>query len=101
MLVQTVLCFGDFIRGKNLYLKHPVLHRPPLPSGNAFVQPIERCGRSVGEKLTQLREDLARLGAEAMVVPALDECAWLLNVRGNDVVFNPVVISYILVTKET
>lgn len=53
------------------------------------------------EKLTVLRNDLGQLGAEAMVVAALDESAWLLNVRGSDVAYNPVVISYTLVTQET
>jgi len=76
-------------------------NRPPPPDGKVIVQPTERAGKSVKDKLAQLRENLVNLGAEGQVVAALDEVAWLLNVRGCDVVFNPVVISYVIVTKST
>jgi len=72
--------------------------RPPPPNGKVTVQPTERAGASVAEKLQQLRDKLSSLGAEGQVVAALDEVAWLLNVRGSDVSFNPVVISYVTVT---
>mmetsp|Transcript_24888 Transcript_24888/g.61125 ORF Transcript_24888/g.61125 Transcript_24888/m.61125 type:complete len:634 (+) Transcript_24888:25-1926(+) len=74
--------------------------RPPTPKGMVSIHPIQHAGLSAGDKIRNLREELTKLEAEAMVVTALDEVAWLLNVRGSDVSYNPVVISYALVTQQ-
>eukprot|EP01094_Clydonella_sp_ATCC50884_P027215 TRINITY_DN7724_c0_g1_i1.p1 TRINITY_DN7724_c0_g1~~TRINITY_DN7724_c0_g1_i1.p1 ORF type:complete len:441 (+),score=120.22 TRINITY_DN7724_c0_g1_i1:308-1630(+) len=58
-------------------------------------------GVSSEEKITNLREALRLKKADAFVVVALDEVAWLFNIRGNDVEFNPVVLSYALVTLDS
>ncbi|MBV5343938.1 aminopeptidase P family N-terminal domain-containing protein, partial [bacterium] len=55
-------------------------------------------GQSSAEKLTALRAELAKSNADFMVLSALDDIAWLYNIRGNDVAYNPVVIAYSLVS---
>ena len=56
-------------------------------------------GESTADKLARVREAMTEAGAEAMVISALDEVAWLLNIRGTDVEYNPVVIAYVLLEK--
>lgn len=72
--------------------------RPPPPAAMAMVQPEKFAGRSVADKLADIRGHLAREGVQALVVCALDEVMWLLNLRGGDVPYNPVLFSYALVT---
>ncbi len=72
--------------------------RPSVPVGKVSVMPLELCGESAGDKLVCLRERLAEQGADAMLVTMLDEIAWLTNMRGTDVEYNPVVVSYLYVT---
>lgn len=74
--------------------------RPSVPSGEAFVLPLEYCGESAADKIVRLREALAGQGAHGMLVTMLDEIAWLTNLRGSDVEYNPVVVSYMLVTAD-
>lgn len=73
-------------------------NRPSVPVGKAVVMPCEVSGESVERKLCKLREQLAANGAAGMLVTMLDEVAWLTNLRGTDVDYNPVVVSYLLVT---
>ncbi len=72
--------------------------RPSIPTDKAMIMPFETAGESVSCKLYCLRELLAGNGAAGMLVTMLDEVAWLTNLRGNDVAYNPVVVSYMLVT---
>lgn len=51
------------------------------------------------EKLAAVRKEMDANGAESLLLSALDEIAWLLNIRGNDVHCNPVVVSYLLIEK--
>ncbi len=74
--------------------------RPAIPSDPLFVFDEKYAGESVDSKLTRIRAEIRKAGAEAMVISALDEIAWLLNIRGNDVEFNPVVISYVLLEQD-
>ncbi|MGN0334760.1 MAG: aminopeptidase P family protein [Lachnospiraceae bacterium] len=55
-------------------------------------------GISFAEKLTAVREQMSARGAEALVLTALDDIAWLFNFRGNDIAYNPVALSYAVVT---
>src|SRR3990167_91923 len=57
-------------------------------------------GFSVSEKLERVRDAMKTVGADALVISQLDETAWLYNIRGNDVPYNPLVISYAIVTME-
>ena len=69
-----------------------------LPHELAFSLPSEIAGETVTEKLTRVREKMAKSDAHALVVTTLDAIAWLFNVRGTDIPYNPVVVSYALVT---
>lgn len=72
--------------------------RPAKPAGPAFVYDLKYAGKSSAEKITQIQELVKKEGAEALVVAALDEVAWLLNVRGSDIAFTPLVFSFVLLT---
>lgn len=71
--------------------------RPAMPLAPAFVYDTRYAGRSFTEKLSTIRKEMGKAGAEALLLSALDEIAWLLNIRGNDVHCNPVVVSYLLI----
>ncbi|CAO3695992.1 unnamed protein product [Rhizopus stolonifer] len=73
--------------------------RPKAPKDSIFVQPIEYSGKSVQDKLKELREHILEKKAYGTVVSALDEIAWLYNLRGSDIECNPVFFSYSVVTE--
>ena len=70
--------------------------RPAIPQDKLYPYSADFAGESVESKLTRMREQIAKKKADAMIISALDEIAWLLNIRGNDVEYNPVVISYVV-----
>ena len=74
--------------------------RPTLPQTPVFILGEERTGASCTEKLNRIREAIAKNGASAIILSALDEIAWTLNLRGDDVHCNPVFNSYLLISKE-
>lgn len=74
--------------------------RPDMPAKKCFIFPVEFAGKSCGDKLLLLRKELKNTGADVFVVSALDDIAWLFNLRGRDVDYNPVVISYALVSAD-
>ena len=74
--------------------------RPAIPTAPLYVFGEQYAGESVQSKLSRIREQMAKKNATAMVVSALDEIAWLLNIRGNDVEYNPVVISYLVLEQD-
>ncbi|MDO4789690.1 MAG: aminopeptidase P family protein [Porphyromonas sp.] len=76
------------------------LHEEPmtLPMFPFYEQPLKYAGMSVKEKLSLLRKTLLSDGANSCIITMLDEIAWLFNVRGTDVLYNPVGIAYGLVT---
>lgn len=74
--------------------------RPGVPSSPVITLGEDIVGESREVKLRALRKWLVLRGADAVFIGALDQIAWLLNVRGSDVEYNPVVISYLLVTMD-
>ena len=74
--------------------------RPALPSGEAFLLDEAYAGRSAKEKLSDLQRAMREAGADVHVMNVLDDIAWVLNVRGSDVLYTPVVMSYLLVRGE-
>ena len=74
--------------------------RPPLPQSSPFILPLEYSGMSCSDKLTLVRESLCRNQADGILISALDEIAWTLNLRGSDVHCNPVIVSYLLITQD-
>ena len=74
--------------------------RPTLPQTPVFILDEGRTGASCTEKLDRIHKSIAKNGASAIILSALDEIAWTLNLRGDDVHCNPVFISYLLISKE-
>lgn len=75
--------------------------RPAVPASNIFVHSVRHAGMSAKEKLVLVRESMKKKGATLHVVAGLDEVAWLLNLRGSDVEFNPVFLSYVIVKSDS
>ena len=74
--------------------------RPSLPQTPVFILDETRTGASCSEKIGRIQEAIAKNGVSAIILSALDEIAWTLNLRGNDVHCNPVFISYLLIAKK-
>ena len=76
--------------------------RPAIPQDKLYPYSADFAGETVDSKLSRMREKLTKGQSQignhkwAMIISALDEIAWLLNIRGNDVEYNPVVISYVV-----
>ena len=75
--------------------------RPELPSDEVMALPTRFAGESVPTKLARVRKEMKARNADAHFISALDGVAWLFNLRGRDVPYNPVLISYALVTAKT
>lgn len=75
-------------------------NRPAIPQNPVEIQPMEYAGESVSSKITRIRKALRKLHADGMLVSALDDIAWTLNLRGTDVHCNPVFVSYLLISSD-
>ena len=74
--------------------------RPVIPDNKVSLHPLEYSGESTSSKISRIRKQLADSGADGLLVTALDEIAWVLNLRGSDVHCNPVFVSYLLISPE-
>ena len=74
--------------------------RPEIPQTPIITLGTEQVGWSREQKVRWLRKWMSERGYDAVLLTALDEIAWMLNVRGQDVAYNPVVMSYLLVTQD-
>ena len=74
--------------------------RPPLSRQPVIALPERLCGLSRTEKLSMIREKMREKKADCLALSALDEIAWTLNLRGGDVEFNPVFLSFLLVFED-
>ncbi len=74
--------------------------RPELSAEPAWVLDERYAGKSALDKITDVREAMEKVHASVHVLTSLDDIAWLLNIRGNDILYNPVVLSYCLVTMD-
>lgn len=74
--------------------------RPALPADPLFQMPAELSGKAVHEKLDEINNRLRKEGADCLIVGALDEIAWTFNIRGTDVTYNPVVVSYAFISED-
>ena len=74
--------------------------RPKLPVNEVFIQPLELAGETAASKIGRIRAEGIKSGADAVLVSMLDEVAWTLNLRGSDIEFNPVFVSYLLITAD-
>ena len=75
-------------------------NRPSLPANPVEIQPLEYAGETLVSKVARIRKSLRELHADGMLVSALDDIAWTLNLRGTDVHCNPVFVSYLLIESD-
>ena len=74
--------------------------RPAIPENPVEIYPIEYAGETTGSKITRIRKALREKHADGMLMSALDDIAWTLNLRGSDVHCNPVFVSYLLISSK-
>lgn len=75
-------------------------NRPSLPANPVEIQPLEYAGETLASKVVRIRKSLRELHADGMLVSALDDIAWTLNLRGTDVHCNPVFVSYLMIESD-
>lgn len=73
--------------------------RPGIPSSPVITLSEDTVGRSRYDKLTDLRKFLLMKDCDSILISALDEIAWLLNIRGSDIEYNPYTVSYLFVSQ--
>jgi len=99
----------EYFSGKNLNVRTDFApydslweNRPAIPANPAFVLPERFTGKSCRDKIKEVITDVNKNQADITILAALDTIAWLFNIRGNDVKYNPVCVSYAIVSeKET
>lgn len=74
--------------------------RPAIPANPVEIQPMEFAGESVTSKISRIRTALRQRHADGMLISALDDIAWTLNLRGTDVHCVPVFVSYLLISSQ-
>jgi len=72
--------------------------RPPVPENPVEIYPLEYAGESAHDKIARIRKALRDCHADGMLMAALDDIAWTLNLRGSDVHCNPVFVSYLVIS---
>ena len=75
-------------------------NRPPIPENPVEIYPLEYAGEAAHEKIARIRKALRENHADGMLMAALDDIAWTLNLRGSDVHCNPVFVSYLLISSK-
>ena len=73
-------------------------NRPPIPGNPVEKYPLTYAGEASNVKIARIRQALRKLHADGMLMAALDDIAWTLNLRGTDVHCNPVFVSYLLIS---
>lgn len=86
-------CGSDLV-GK-IWIDRPEMSREPV-----YVLDVKYAGKTREEKISQVREEMKKAGADVHVISSLDDIVWLLNIRGNDIEYNPVVLSYVIMTMD-
>ncbi len=74
--------------------------RPSLTKEPAFLLDIKYAGKSFADKLEDLRTVMKEKGASSHIITSLDDIAWLFNIRGQDIPYNPVILAYSVITLE-
>lgn len=74
--------------------------RPAIPANPVEIQPMEFAGESVASKISRIRTALRQRHADGMLISALDDIAWTLNLRGTDAHCVPVFVSYLLISSQ-
>ena len=98
-LIRELRCESGLTLRTNLDpLREIWRNRPPVPENPVEVHPLEYAGEDVGSKIGRIRRALRDRHADGMLVSALDDIAWTLNLRGSDVHCNPIFVSYLLIS---
>ena len=74
--------------------------RPPIPDAPVEIYPLKYAGEAARDKIARIRKALREQHADGMLMSALDDIAWTLNLRGADVHCNPVFVSYLLISSK-
>jgi len=74
--------------------------RPELPQDKIFIHDEKYAGKSSSEKLKEVRRNMESKKGDFYILSSLDDIAWLCNIRGNDIKFNPVALAYVVVGKD-
>lgn len=74
--------------------------QPPAASNSIITLSTEITGKMAGDKISDIRKVMTEKRADVLVVTALDEIAWLLNMRGTDIPYNPIFFAYVIVTQK-
>lgn len=95
------------LTAKNIRIEHPDdlldrvwSSRPAIPAETVFIHDPAYVSETAAEKLARVRAVMAEKGADYQLVSSLDDIAWLTNLRGSDVPFNPVFVSFLLIGKD-
>ncbi|WP_316840705.1 aminopeptidase P family protein [Pedobacter gandavensis] len=99
-LLTQQFAFKGLVLADKDYLSPIWENRPALPSEKAYLIDEKHIGQSVKSKLAAVRTELGNKGANYHLVSSLDDMAWLFNIRGNDVSYNPVVLSFALIGQD-
>lgn len=75
-------------------------NRPSLPQDKIFIHDEKYCGKSASEKINEVRKSMKENKVQSYLLTSLDDIAWLFNIRGNDILFNPVALSYAIITED-
>lgn len=73
--------------------------RPSLSKEKAFFLPLKYSGESSESKIKRIRDEMANIGANTHLIASLDDICWILNIRGKDVSFSPLLLSYAVITE--
>lgn len=74
--------------------------RPQMSKEPVYVLNVKYAGETREDKISRVREEMKKTGAQVHVLSSLDDIVWLLNIRGNDIEYNPVVLSYVILTMD-
>ncbi|WP_270089453.1 aminopeptidase P family protein [Sphingobacterium sp. SYP-B4668] len=95
---QSLMPFGIKVAGHADLLSSLWADRPSLPSAPAYLLDESTTGQSTVSKIAAVRQSLTKDRIAAHLISSLDDLAWLLNIRGQDVPCNPVVLGFVLLT---
>lgn len=99
-LLQQQLAYKNIRFENKDYLTPIWANRPALPKEPAFLIAETYTGQSTADKLTAVRAYLKQYHADSHLISSLDDLAWLFNLRGSDVSYNPVVLGFALITPD-
>ena len=75
--------------------------RPPLPASPTYMYDEKYAGKSVADKLAEVRKEMEACQADHLILTKIDEVAWLLNLRADDIKYYPVALTYMILSKES